>query len=157
MQEETTVFCIKEGRMIAVRNPTKTHVMTQVMKCHVLQVYVVVKHFENLDVGWCVFVCVRVCGGVCVWCVCGVCGVCECVCVCGACVWCGVCGVCVCVCGVACVVYMCVCVWCVCVCVCVCGVPRCTADSLPGVFVSFSCLCLIRLKQGLREAIDTFP
>ena len=83
------MFCIKEGRMIGVRNRTKTYIT----KCRAFQLHVVVKHVEKLDGVWCLCICV--------------CGVCMCtvfVCVCGVCVvWC-VCSVCVCL-----------CVWCVCV------------------------------------------
>jgi len=104
---------------------------------------------------WCMWCGVSVwCGVLCVWCgmwcvLCGVCVVCVwCVCVVG--VWCGVvCGVCVCgVCRV----------WCVCVmCVYVCGVPRRPAGSLPGLFVTFGCVCLmVQLKKSPRDGTDTF-
>ena len=51
MQEETNSILYQRRHNDWSQNPTKTYVTTQVKKCHALQVHVVVKHVENLDVG----------------------------------------------------------------------------------------------------------
>jgi len=84
----------------------------------------------------CCFVCVCVCGVLCVVCVvCCVCGVC------GCCVWCYVCGV---LCVVCCVLY----VWCVvCVvwCVCVCVVCACVLHSSWRTFIAVTSVVTLEL------------
>ena len=69
MRNLTPVFCIKERKMVGTINQfgqkklVPQHI-EQITKCRVLQVYVIVENFENLDDGWYLCICVCVCSGV---------------------------------------------------------------------------------------------
>ena len=65
LKKESTVFisqtaeCLEQEINLHIKDITKT--MSHITKCRAFQVHVDVENIENLDVGWCLYLCVCVC------------------------------------------------------------------------------------------------